>query len=810
MSNQKISELRRLSHVNVQSGDLFPIVDVSETTSNPTGETKRITAGDLATYIVSGGFLNISLPHQGFQTSNGLSFEANVAPLDQPNMYCYSQFGNLGNEFSMTVRAFVPSTANLSDSSKRILLGVGSQLVGMADSGSRAYIAIQNDDLLAYVSDGTTDKTIVYSDYFSTYQNRVFEATLTKNYLNEFSFFINSSLIGTVTSAPNYINSSYVTLGNGQSGTHWNIESIIYEAHVFNAPLTSVQVTQNFYGGVRNNDGTLISSYRPENLNPGPTQWLDSVGDNHLLLPINGAEASSPTKEFNLIFFNSGSSGFLGNGTQRNVLPENYVLTDCFVYSPGAPLLSIGSTATVATYGDSGIYSFNNNRVPLVSASYGRNVLPLLELGVAHTDRSLYVFYSASAAPCTFSFQGYTSKYGVINYLPPSPTPTPTPTVTITPSAIPPSPTPTATTTPTRTPPLPPGIYLSANTFKTNESPTVFTTNTSITLLPKYKLRVKARELLGVAPNLALEHRADVFNTNNVPVNIPPVGQYTTDLYYVEYDTVPDIYGNYGVVSVNGGAPFTTVTMSVNLPTSFTPPAYPGNDVYLSATTFSLNSPPYIYTGNSSVLSSFKYKLRCKITGNTNTELDAAFGQEAVHRTVAFNNNYSNIIPPGVGLWPAELYWITYNSSYNSTVKSQPWNTVTMSIATASGFTPITGPASGSGKPNVYLSSTSGSSTTFSYDNPPYIYTTDPTVLSSPGYRLRCKARYWNGSIWELLPSGAEHRALAWNNQYQTIFPPVPGVYQFELYWIKYPGVFVGGGTVYSGTPYIIDVTITP
>lgn len=814
MSNQKISELRRLSHVNVQSGDLLPIVDVSETTSNPTGETKRITAGDFATYVVSGGFLNISIPQHGYQTSNGLSFAANQAPLNQPNMYCYSSFGNLGNEFSITARAFIPSTAYLLDSKKRILVGVGSQLVGMADTGSRAYIGVQNDDLVAYISDGITDKTIVYSDYFSTYQNRAFEATITKNYLNQFSFYINSALIGTVSSAPNYISSSYITMGNGQSGSHWNIESIVYEAHVYNAALSSTQVTQNFYGGVRHNDPTLVSSYTPENLNPGPTQWLDSSGDNHLLLPVAGAEASNPTKDFSLIFFSNGTSGYLGNGTQRNVLPDNYVLTDCFVYSPGAPLLSVGSTEDVAVPGDSGIYSFNNNRVPLVSASYGRNVLPLLELGVAHTDRSLYVFYSGSSAPCTFSFQGYTSKYGVINYIPPSPTPTPTPTVTITPSSPPPSPTPTTTATPSSTPPLPPGIYLSSRRYRTDDSPTVFTTNTSITALPKWKLRVKARELLGVAPNLGLEHRATRtnagFNQNYAPLDIPPVGNYTTDLYYVEYDTVPDVYGNYPVINVNGGAPFTTITMSVATASTFVPPPYPGPNVYLSATNFRIDDPPYIYTGDTSVLSSYDYKLRCKIAATENSEIGAAYGEAAFHRTVAFQNNYSKIIPPGVGMWRAELYWVKYDSSYNSTTTPQPWSTVTMSIATASGFIPVAGPASGSGKPNVYLSSTTGTTTTFSYDNPPYIYTTDPAVLSSPGYKLRCKTRYWDGIEWKLLPSGSEHRAIAWNNQYQTIFPPQPGVYQCELYWIKNTTVFGGGGTVYSGTPYIIDVTITP
>jgi hypothetical protein len=92
--------------------------------------------------------------------------------------------------------------------------------------------------------------------------------------------------------------------------------------------------------------------------------------------------------------------------------------------------------------------------------------------------------------------------------------------------------------------------------------------------LTRWKLRVKARELLEVAPYLALEQRANVFNTNYVPVDVPPVGLYTTDLYYVEYGDTPDIYGQYPVISVNGGAAFTTVTMSVATASTFSPPPF--------------------------------------------------------------------------------------------------------------------------------------------------------------------------------------------------------------------------------------------
>jgi hypothetical protein len=35
----------------------------------------------------------------GYQNSNGLSFAANVAPLDELSMYCYGKANNLGNNF---------------------------------------------------------------------------------------------------------------------------------------------------------------------------------------------------------------------------------------------------------------------------------------------------------------------------------------------------------------------------------------------------------------------------------------------------------------------------------------------------------------------------------------------------------------------------------------------------------------------------------------------------------------------------------------------------------------------------------------
>ena len=112
MSNQKTTELRQLTSTEVAPGDWVPIVDVQEFTS-PTGETKRITAKDLGEYIVSGGFVNYTVPQHGYQSSNGLSFAPNYAPVDDINMFCYGNASNLGTDFSLTVRAFILSLIHI-------------------------------------------------------------------------------------------------------------------------------------------------------------------------------------------------------------------------------------------------------------------------------------------------------------------------------------------------------------------------------------------------------------------------------------------------------------------------------------------------------------------------------------------------------------------------------------------------------------------------------------------------------------------------------------------------------------------------
>jgi hypothetical protein len=270
---------------------------------------------------------------------------------------------------------------------------------------------------------------------------------------------------------------------------------------------------------------------------------------------------------------------------------------------------------------------------------------------------------------------------------------------------------------------------------------------------------------------------------------------------------------NCGTYDIVGIGPKTTVTMSVTTSSGFVPLPYPGNDVYLSTSSFRIDEPAYVYTGNASVLSSFNYKLRCKLIGQPGTDVFNNFGSGGgvEQRSVAWKNNYSKIIPLGVGVWPAELYWITYNSSYSATVQPGARQVVTMSIATASGFTPVPAPTYiPSNHPNVYLSAGSGSVITFDYKNPPYIYCTDSSVYNNPAYKLRCKARVWDGSSWVLYGGNKEHRAVAWNNQYSYILPPPAGTYKFELYWVKYAGIESSTITsIYSGTAYEVTAVIT-
>lgn len=482
MSNQKTTQLQRLFSNEVSPGDRLPIVDVSATTS-PTGQTKEITAADLAAYIISS---SLTSP-QFIPANNGLLFDGTFAPNGDENLYAYASAPSLGTDFTLSVRAFVPASTTYSTAS-RAIFGAGQDFTQLIGSTNVAYIGIQNDNLIGVVNDGASEKTIAYPGFFTKFKNAPFTATLTKDAAGTATLSINGYPYASVFGLSGSLSTSFYSLGCGDATGVSNIPLVVYEAHVHDVALSSTAVRDSFFGGYISDD--VVSSYKVKNLNPIPSQWLDDAGNHHMLLPISGAKVVSPSKDFHLRFYAT-ASGYLGNGTVRDVLPENYVLTDCFLYTAGAPTLSIGSSAATASMGDSGIFSWNNNRVPLVYAPYSRNNLPLLSLGVAHNDRSLYVFFSSSAAPCTFSFEGYVSEYGPVVYIPPSPTPSPTPTqtTTATPTL---TPTPTFVITQTPTPTL-------TTTAGSTPTPTATPTPTP-TLTPTHTMTPTLTATVGTVP----------------------------------------------------------------------------------------------------------------------------------------------------------------------------------------------------------------------------------------------------------------------------------------------------------------------
>jgi hypothetical protein len=398
--NTKTTGLNNILPSEVAAGDMIPFVDVSATTS-PTGETKHITAGNLGLYLAS----VISPSYSPYQTSNGLWFDESVVG-NTNNLTCYSPFRSLGTgDFSLSVRGMFASSHSVSDSSHRVIFGVGPSPVTSAQQGNSAYIGIVNSDLVGYMNDGTIAKTATIPNFFNGYWDKTTHITFVNSGGYPY-FFINGSAVASSVTNPSAslgaISSSYVVMGQSR-GTN-NVACTIFEAQIWSRALTPSGSLELFFSGPKA-DSTLLASYIPTNLNPEPSQWLDSRGRYHLLLPVSGALATNPRKEFNLRFFVS-SSGYLGNGTARDVLPRNYVLTSAVVSSSAKPLLSLGSSPTAPSTGSSGTGSFFNNRVASVSASYGINTLELLTLGNAHADKTLFVTMSGDNV-CSFDFQGY-------------------------------------------------------------------------------------------------------------------------------------------------------------------------------------------------------------------------------------------------------------------------------------------------------------------------------------------------------------------------------------------------------------------
>lgn len=400
MSNQKTSQLRLLTAASIAGGDLLPIVDSSEVTS-PTGETKHTTVTDFVSYVVND---TLALKRQAIQSANGLNFVESVVPSGN-NERCYGKSENLNDMFTISVSGFVPQDIVSASYGDRVFLGMGTSNIIVGTNNS-AYIGISDYDLVAKVTDPIGNSaSVVIPQFFNIYTDIVFSAALTKDISGEIILYVNGdAMISSSNAALTPLTNTVTTMGNGATGG--NIKCTIYEAHTFSVPLYADDIRSMFFRGVDSTDANLVSSYNSRNLNVGPTQWLDSVGDNHLLLPINGAQASSPEKRFTLAFYAS-ASGYLGDGSARDVLPGKYMLTSCIVESSGKPLLSIGSSNMTSSISSSGTGSFYDNRVALVSASYGVNPLNMLALGVGHADKSIYVYFSSSAAPCTFSFDGY-------------------------------------------------------------------------------------------------------------------------------------------------------------------------------------------------------------------------------------------------------------------------------------------------------------------------------------------------------------------------------------------------------------------
>jgi hypothetical protein len=276
-------------------------------------------------------------------------------------------------------------------------------MVGQANS---AVIGILDDHLYGQITDGVSTDTLYVANFFTNNKNKVFGVSIGKNTIGDFKLVVNGGYIISSSGGATYgIANEYLSMGCGRDDS-FNIEATIYEAHVFNGLLTDSASAELFYGGSNFGDIQLIASYIPNNLTQSPGQWLDSKGNHHILLSTTGSNSTNPKKDFSLRFYATASS-YLGDGYPRDVLPENYVLTSCVVESDYKPLLAIGSTSTPSVTGSSGTGSWYDNRVPFTSASYGVNDMGLLALGVAHPDRTLYVAFSGSEYPCTFSFEGY-------------------------------------------------------------------------------------------------------------------------------------------------------------------------------------------------------------------------------------------------------------------------------------------------------------------------------------------------------------------------------------------------------------------
>lgn len=395
MSNLKTTQLNPRNADQISFNDLFPFVDVDAITS-PTGETVHATLNDLAIKLSE----IISPTFSPYDVSNGLYFSGSNGGS------AYSTFQSIGSSYTLSTRIMVESA---SFDKNGVLFGVGTNNNNSINGNNAFYIGIKNSDLIGYYhSSGPNSVDVTIPEFFDSYFDKTIHVTLSvdngspKIYVNGvFASAVSSS------STPHSVNSSFIFMNqsfdSNQSTTSNNIKYVIYDAQVWNKALTEAEAKSLFFAGPKNNDDLLIASYVANNLSAA--QWIDIKNKYHLLVPVDGAKLTEPPIDFNVRFFMT-SSGYMGDGTPRDVLPEKYVLTSAMVSSSLAPLFSIGSSDATPVSGDSGLGSFNNNRVALTSASYGINPLDLLTLGIAHSDKTLYVSMSSNV-DCSFDFRGY-------------------------------------------------------------------------------------------------------------------------------------------------------------------------------------------------------------------------------------------------------------------------------------------------------------------------------------------------------------------------------------------------------------------
>lgn len=373
----------------VSPNDLVPISDVLDM-SAPMGVTKKIAVGSLNEYSA---MLNINKPN------NGLMFDA-LVPGSDINNHCYAEAPSLGTDYTISARISIsPYPKNKPTTQDKVIVGATDSVINSAGRSNSAYIGVNGIDLVFVIG----SSRIVYPSFLIQFSRCQSTVTLTRSSDGEAVAYVNAIPMNnwptpiTSFSGTPIVNNGYYILGGGVSNQP-NLDMVVYEASVYGREISPDEAARLY---TRKNPTTgLRSWYRSRSISDGPTQWLDSVGGSHFLLPLNGSKAMNPDKEFHLRF-HSTSSGYLGNGTHRAILPVGYVLNNCFMYSNGSTGLSLGTDA-----------NYFADRVAATSTSDVRTSFQLLLGGEAHESRSIYVKYDSFSSPCTFSFDGYITEYG--------------------------------------------------------------------------------------------------------------------------------------------------------------------------------------------------------------------------------------------------------------------------------------------------------------------------------------------------------------------------------------------------------------